>query len=117
MELTRLFDSFSRKEYFTAFVEQFKRLGVFDNLKNELPKEYCILSTLFERNEPEKIKILLESGYPKIFSGYYNHIHSLINKNKYEEVKNLIIEEGYSFNLLTFDKIINYKNKTIILLV
>lgn len=109
MELTRLFDSLAEKEYFTAFVEQFKRLGVFDNLKNELPKEYCILSTLFERNEPEKIKILLESGYPKIFSGYYNHIHSLINKNKYEEVKNLIIEEGYSFNLLTFDKIINYK--------
>ena len=90
-------------------MDQFKILGVFDNLKNKLPKEYCILSTLLERNEPEKIKTLLDAGYPKIFSGYYNHIHSLINKNKYEEVKNLIIEEGYGFNLLTFNKIINYK--------
>lgn len=57
-------------------------------------KNIILLLLFFERNEPEKIKILLDAGYPKIFSGYYNHIHSLINKNKYEEVKNLIIEEA-----------------------
>lgn len=49
MELTRLFDSLAEKEYFTDFVEQFKRFRVFDNLKNELPKEYHSSTSFFRK--------------------------------------------------------------------